>query len=70
MYRDRFSTYIKDQKGINKDMIAFTNQVADAIGNSFPPKFYFYLFFILFLYFLFLYSVLLFIIYYIYYYYN
>ncbi len=30
---------MKDQTGLNADMIVFTNQVADAIGFNYPATF-------------------------------
>lgn len=39
MYRNRFETYVKDSDGLNADMIDFTNEVADAIGYTYPASF-------------------------------
>lgn len=51
MYNNRFETYVKDQKGMNFDMIAFTNEVSgtqffqtvtyhvDALGFTYPVDF-------------------------------
>lgn len=39
MYKDRLTTYVKALNAMNLDMIAFTNQVSDAIGYQYPATF-------------------------------
>ena len=39
MYADRFNTYVKDLKPMNRDFITFTNQVADYLGYDYPATF-------------------------------
>lgn len=39
MYKDRFKTYVKSKDNMNLDLIAFTNEIADAIGYNYPASF-------------------------------
>jgi len=39
MYKERLSTYVKNQDGLNKGVIQFTNQVADKLGYDYPVTF-------------------------------